>query len=248
MSHAAPAVPAPPSNEAIAPLNTRAAFGGSKSCWCESCDLSNHGISTHMSTCPICGDKRCPRAAHHDNPCRTTHAVALNPDEETMTTTGDTAETETAATMPAPEAREPWCPDVCPITGRPFFMWIEHHATGRQVPTYGGPFDSYTVPVRDADGDFVCERYDHDRGGWLVDEVENVGLRLVDDQREDLPYGTVAALRSSLDAIVAAASALQARLPAPDTTTLAAYCARDELTALRKAIAEAEEGVEACGG
>lgn len=32
-----------------------------------------------------------------------------------------------------------WAPQACPITGRPFFMWIEHHQTGRMVPTYGGP-------------------------------------------------------------------------------------------------------------
>jgi len=74
-----------------------------------------------------------------------------------------------------------WAPQACPITGRPFFMWIEHHQTGRMVPTYGGPYDSYTLPVRDGDG-FVCERFDHDQGGWLIDCLEDVGVRLVDDQ------------------------------------------------------------------
>ncbi|WP_287167951.1 hypothetical protein, partial [Pseudomonas sp.] len=31
-----------------------------------------------------------------------------------------------APALEAPAAPEsaPWCPDVCPITGRPFFMWI----------------------------------------------------------------------------------------------------------------------------
>ncbi|WP_261986136.1 hypothetical protein [Escherichia fergusonii] len=36
-----------------------------------------------------------------------------------------------------------WRPDICPITGRVFFMWIEHPTLGN-VPTYGGPLDSYT--------------------------------------------------------------------------------------------------------
>ena len=91
---------------------------------------------------------------------------------------------------PAPLAEQPaqqqepvaWCPDVCPITGLPFFMWIEHHETGQMVPTYGGPYDSYTIPVRDKDGSYCRERYDHDRGGWLTDEVEDVGVQIVSDQ------------------------------------------------------------------
>ena len=85
-----------------------------------------------------------------------------------------------------PQARKPnqrpWCPDVCPITGLPFFMWIEHHETGQEVPTYGGPYDSYTIPVREKDGSYCRERYDHDRGGWLTDEVEDVGVQIVSDQ------------------------------------------------------------------
>lgn len=91
-----------------------------------------------------------------------------------------------AAAAPALEApaapAAPWCPDVCPITGRPFFMWIEHHKTGQYVPTYGGPHDSYTLPVKGSDGSFECERYDHDRGGWLTDEIQDLGLMIVDDQ------------------------------------------------------------------
>lgn len=78
----------------------------------------------------------------------------------------------------------PWCPDVCPITGRKFFMWIEHWETGKDVPTYGGPYDSYTIPVKDSDGTFSCERYDHDAGKWMTEGMgwECVGLMLVDDQ------------------------------------------------------------------
>lgn len=40
-------------------------------CWCETCDLAqgNPLGRTRMSLCPECGDKRCPRAKHHDNVC-----------------------------------------------------------------------------------------------------------------------------------------------------------------------------------
>lgn len=71
-----------------------------------------------------------------------------------------------------------WKPDVCPITGRRFFMWIEHPDLG-YVPTYGGPYDSYTIPTRDDVGEFSCERYDHDFGGWVDDEC--AGLYVIDE-------------------------------------------------------------------
>jgi hypothetical protein len=79
---------------------------------------------------------------------------------------------------------ERWCPDVCPITGRRFFGWFEHWKTGQQVPTYGGPFDSYTIPVKDQDGTFSCERFDHDVGEWMTEGMGwcDIGLQLVDDQ------------------------------------------------------------------
>ncbi|EFI4116181.1 ead/Ea22-like family protein, partial [Escherichia coli] len=65
--------------------------------------------------------------------------------------------------------RNQWRPDICPITGRTFFMWIEHPTLGN-VPTYGGPLDSYTIPTKDGDGEFSCEHYDHDFGGWVESE------------------------------------------------------------------------------
>ncbi len=80
-----------------------------------------------------------------------------------------------------------WCPDVCPITLLPFFMWIEHPDFG-WVPTYGGPFDSYTIPepdLGDAEGkgrfdlEYVRYRYDHDEGSWLLGECEIVQERVV---------------------------------------------------------------------
>ncbi|EBP0112927.1 ead/Ea22-like family protein [Salmonella enterica] len=74
-----------------------------------------------------------------------------------------------------------WKPHVCPITGRKFFMWIEHETLG-YVPTYGGPFDSYTIPTRDSSGEFSCERYDHDIGGWV--DGEFIGLYLIDDDEQ----------------------------------------------------------------
>ena len=42
----------------------------SPECWCETCDTAaNHGLRSRMSLCPRCGNKRCPRATHHDNAC-----------------------------------------------------------------------------------------------------------------------------------------------------------------------------------
>ncbi|MBW6123698.1 hypothetical protein KZ843_12500 [Pseudomonas aeruginosa] len=74
-----------------------------------------------------------------------------------------------------------WRPDKCPVSGRPFFMWIEHPQKG-MVPTYGGPLDSYTLAERDQEGTFQCERYDHDEGAWRLDVIEWIDLRLVDGQ------------------------------------------------------------------
>ncbi|EFA5213866.1 TPA: hypothetical protein N7K53_004006 [Escherichia coli] len=64
-------------------------------------------------------------------------------------------------------------------------MWIEHPKLGN-VPTYGGPLDSYTIPTKDSDGEFSCERYDHDFGGWV--ESECLGLYLIDDEEQCRVY------------------------------------------------------------
>ena len=68
-------------------------------------------------------------------------------------------------------------PSVCPFTGLKFFMELQlpDDEGGAIVPTYGGPFDSYTIPERDSDGHYFQYRYDHDEGGWL----EQQGLSLV---------------------------------------------------------------------
>ncbi|WP_256582830.1 MULTISPECIES: hypothetical protein [unclassified Pseudomonas] len=98
--------------------------------------------------------------------------------------------------MPSAQTAARWCPDECPITGRKFFMWIEH-PDGGMVPTYGGPFDSYTIPTRDGEEGFFCERYDHDYGGWRDDEM--VGLKLIDDQSDECEHGQVAELREEIE-------------------------------------------------
>ncbi|EJX0512390.1 ead/Ea22-like family protein [Salmonella enterica] len=93
----------------------------------------------------------------------------------------DAAEKRNAEQSKAASVDSQWKPDVCPITGRRFFMWIEHPSRG-YVPTYGGPFDSYTIPTRDSSGEFSCERYDHDFGGWVGGEF--IGLYLIDDDEQ----------------------------------------------------------------
>lgn len=80
-------------------------------------------------------------------------------------------------------------PDKCPITRRDFFMLIEHPALGL-VPTYGGPFDSYTIPHMEGTADqpwhereLICHRFDHDEGYWMDDVmgVETIPLRVISD-------------------------------------------------------------------
>ncbi|EGL1303690.1 ead/Ea22-like family protein [Salmonella enterica] len=93
----------------------------------------------------------------------------------------EAAEKRLAGLSKAASVNSQWKPDVCPVTGRKFFMWIEHETLG-YVPTYGGPFDSYTIPTRDSSGEFSCERYDHDLGGWV--EGEFIGLYLIDDDEQ----------------------------------------------------------------
>jgi hypothetical protein len=97
------------------------------------------------------------------------------------------------ATPPQPSAQERqaaasrWCPDKCPITRKPLFMWIEHPEMG-MVPTYGGPFDSYTIPEMGGETtapfherELTHERYDHDAGHW-VEGGETIPLRVVHDE------------------------------------------------------------------
>lgn len=76
-------------------------------------------------------------------------------------------------------ANRSW-PDKCPITRRNFFMEIDG------VPTYGGPYDSYTIPEMLGtpdqpwhDRELFVRRFDHDRGYWVDDEI--IDLRVIHD-------------------------------------------------------------------
>ena len=69
-------------------------------------------------------------------------------------------------------------PEKCPITLRDFFMEID----GK--PTYGDPYDSYTIPLMDGkpseqfhERELYCSRYDHDEGCWVDDET--IQLRII---------------------------------------------------------------------
>ncbi|MEA9440033.1 hypothetical protein VCX45_04850 [Aeromonas caviae] len=71
-------------------------------------------------------------------------------------------------------------PDKCPITRRDFFMEIDG------VPTYGGPYDSYTIPEMLGtpeqpwhERELFVRRFDHDRGCWVDDEI--ISQRVIHD-------------------------------------------------------------------
>lgn len=68
-------------------------------------------------------------------------------------------------------------PDRCPLTGLPFFMAIDG------IATYGGPYDSYTIPTRDDDETYTRSHYDHDEGGWSEDE--RIGLTVLSEEAEE---------------------------------------------------------------
>ncbi|WP_330983653.1 MULTISPECIES: hypothetical protein [Enterobacterales] len=70
----------------------------------------------------------------------------------------------------ATNTNKQWKPDTCPISGRPFFLWLDHPELG-YVPTYGGPYDSFTLAEKDENGEFFAHRYDHDEGCWVDDEA-----------------------------------------------------------------------------
>lgn len=108
---------------------------------------------------------------------------------------------------------EQWYPDNDPITGDPLFMVIEHPIKG-MVPTYGGPFDSYTLAERDPDEStddeihYTRERYDHDEGAWIENVIEGLSVVLVSDDR-------LTTLKAQHDELLAAANGIKAwwRLP-----------------------------------
>ncbi len=88
-----------------------------------------------------------------------------------------------------PEQKPMAYPEKCPITRRDFFMLIEHPTLGL-VPTYGGPYNSYTIPHMEGtaeqlwhERELVCHRFDHDEGYWMDDVmgVETIPLRVISE-------------------------------------------------------------------
>lgn len=51
---------------------------GTSKCWCETC--RPHSVEMRMILCPDCGNKRCPKARNHENPCTGSNAVGQKPD------------------------------------------------------------------------------------------------------------------------------------------------------------------------
>ncbi len=82
-------------------------------------------------------------------------------------------------------------PAKCPVTGLPYFMHLEHPELG-VIPTFGGPFDSYSIPYPEGSPDdpwhqrqLVSHRYCHDKGYWVDDEF--IPLRIIhEDVLSDL--------------------------------------------------------------
>lgn len=54
----------------------------------------------------------------------------------------------------------------CPLSGRKFWGNIDHPELGA-IATYGGPFDTYSIPYLDEDDELRVERFDQDMGGWV---------------------------------------------------------------------------------
>lgn len=50
------------------------ASGSSPTCWCETCRPVTLG-DMRMVVCPECGNKRCPKATHHDNACTNSNEI-----------------------------------------------------------------------------------------------------------------------------------------------------------------------------
>lgn len=114
--------------------------------------------------------------------------VAANTDAPLFQMTGSDvgAEHTQAATAETGAANWAEYPAQCPITRRDFFMVIEHPDLG-MVPTYGGPYNSYTIPEMTGEADqpwhkreLFVRRYDHDVGGWVEDEF--IPMRIISSE------------------------------------------------------------------
>lgn len=71
-----------------------------------------------------------------------------------------------AASGPVESVNQPAGLANCPITGNKFWGNIDHPELG-MVATYGGPLDTYTIPVRGEDDELRSERFCQDRGDWI---------------------------------------------------------------------------------
>jgi hypothetical protein len=74
-----------------------------------------------------------------------------------------------ASTPAEPVAQFPTKPigsNACPMTGLPFYDNMEHPERG-MIAMYGGPFDVYSIPELDTDGELRRERFDLDRDDWV---------------------------------------------------------------------------------
>lgn len=114
----------------------------------------------------------CPETAWHI-------AHAINSHDELVQMNQELLDQVIALESRLLAAKRSW-PDKCPITRRDFFMEIDG------VPTYGGPYDSYTIPEMLGtpdqpwhDRELFVRRFDHDRGHWVDDEV--IDLRVIHD-------------------------------------------------------------------
>lgn len=101
-----------------------------------------------------------------------------------------TASAKCASPAPLPvenasSGEVPIAPPNCPITGSKFWGNAEHPQLG-VVALYGGPFDSFTIPKVDIDGELRSERYDQDSGRW-VEGGQPVGWCYSDQQGEAMP-------------------------------------------------------------
>ena len=94
--------------------------------------------------------------------------------EEHVSQSNTTAATSVQSVVTSRDFGGRWCPDVCPITLEPFFMWIEHPRFG-WVPTYGGPFDSYTIPEPDLPENGAKPRMDIEYHRYRYDHAKEVG-------------------------------------------------------------------------
>lgn len=103
-----------------------------------------------------------------------------------------------------PDGSKPIAPAHCPITGRKFWGNIDHPERGL-VATYGGPFDTYSIPYLSDDNELRVERFDQDAGdwveggepcGWYSDEQPAIAPAAQGDAKELTDKEIVQAVRS----------------------------------------------------